>query len=74
MTLTIELPEKLIEQLHDRQVSDEELKAVVIAVLEIWLGDRRTSAHGGRFNETAVPFIQKLIIENRELFEALAQR
>ena len=73
MTLTIELPDKLIEQFHERKVSDEELKAVAIAALEIWLARPQHSTNGD-FAESAVPFIRQLITENRELFEALAQR
>ena len=74
MTLTIELPDKLIEQFHERQIPDEELKAVAIAALEIWLAQQKQSTNGGRFTESAVPFTRRLISENRELFEALAQR
>jgi len=47
MTLTIELPDKLIEQVHERQIPDEELKAVAIAALEIWLAQQHDSANGG---------------------------
>jgi len=75
MTLTIELPDRLIEQFHDREIPDEELKAVAIAALEIWLSQQhQQSANGSRFTESAVPFIRQLVTENRELFEALAQR
>ena len=75
MTLTIELPDNLIEQFHDRQIPDEELKAVAIAALEIWLAQQnQESTNEGRFTESAVPFTRRLISENRELFEALAQR
>ena len=74
MTLTIELPDRLIEQFHERQIPDEKLKAVAIAALEIWLAQQHDSTNGGRFGESAVPFIRQLITENRELFEALAQR
>jgi len=74
MTLTIELPDKLIEQFDEWQVSDEALKAVAIAALEIWLAQQHDSMSGGRFNESAVPFTRKLINENRELFEVFAQR
>jgi hypothetical protein len=76
MTLTIEVPDRLIEQFHDRQIPDEELKAVAIAALEIWLAQQQQerSMNGGRFSESAVPFVRRLINENRELFEALAQR
>jgi len=73
MTLTIELPDSLIEQLHQRQIPEQEMKAVVIAALEIWLTQRH-STDGARFTESAVPFVRRLIAENRELFEALAQR
>jgi len=73
MTLTIELPDSLLKQFHDRQIPDEELKVVAIAALEIWLAQQHDSANGRRFNETAVPFIRQLISENRELFVALAQ-
>lgn len=75
MTLTIELPDSLIEQFHDRQIPDEDLKAVAVAALEIWLSQQhQQSTNEGRFSESAVPFTQRLIAENRELFEALAQR
>ena len=73
MTLTVELPDSLTEQLRERQIPEEELKAVAIAALEIWLAGRHSTS-GGRFTETAVPFVRRLIAENRELFEALAQR
>ena len=73
MTLTIELPDSLIEQLNERQIPEEEIKAVAVAALEIWLAQQH-SPIGGRFTESAVPFVRRLIAENRELFEALAQR
>jgi hypothetical protein len=73
MTLSIDLPDNLIQQARDQQVNDEELKAVAIAAMEIWLA-RQHSTNGGRFAESAVPFTRKLVAENRELFEALAQR
>ncbi|MEK6409930.1 MAG: hypothetical protein AABN34_23655 [Acidobacteriota bacterium] len=73
MTLTIELPDSLIEQLHERQIPEEEMKAVAVAALEIWLAQQH-STNGGRFTESAVPFVRRLIAENRELFDALAKR
>jgi hypothetical protein len=73
MTLTIELPDSLIAQLNERQIPEEELKAVTIAALEIWLAQEQ-STNGGRFSESAVPFVRRLIAENRELFDALAER
>jgi hypothetical protein len=73
MTLTIELPDSLIEQLNERQIPEEQVKAVTIAALEIWLAQQQ-STNGGRFSDSAVPFVRRLIAENRELFDALAQR
>lgn len=73
MTLTIELPDSLIQQARDQQIPDEELMAVAIAAMEIWLS-RQHSNNNGRFAQSAVPFTRQLVAENRELFEALAQR
>lgn len=35
MTLTIEPPDSLFERLHERRISEEEIKAVAVAALEI---------------------------------------
>jgi hypothetical protein len=73
MTLTIELPDSLIKQLNERQIPEEEIKAVAVAALEIWLAQQH-STNGGRFTESAIPFVRRLIAENRDLFDALAKR
>jgi hypothetical protein len=73
MTLTIELPDSLAEQFRERQTPEEEMKAVAVAALEIWLTQRHSTSDS-RFTESAVPFVRRLIAENRELFEALAKR
>ncbi|HYV05216.1 MAG TPA: hypothetical protein VFB82_11550 [Blastocatellia bacterium] len=73
MTLTIELPDNLLAQLNERQIPEEEMKAVAVAALEIWLAQEH-STNGGRFTESAVPFVRRLIAENRDLFDALAKR
>jgi len=73
MTLTIELPEKLNQQFRERQIPEQEINAVILAALEIWLAERQPT-EDGRFTESAVPFTERLIAQNRELFEKLAQR
>lgn len=73
MTLTIELPDSLVEQFRERQIPEEEMKAVAVAALEIWLAQQH-STNGGRLAESAVPFVRRLIAENRDLFHALAKR
>lgn len=72
MTLTIELPDSLVEQLRERQIPEAEMKAVAIAALEIWLAQQHSTT-GGRSSESAVQFTRRLIVENHELFDALAQ-
>ncbi|MCI0487571.1 MAG: hypothetical protein L0229_13345 [Blastocatellia bacterium] len=73
MTLTIELPDTLVNQLRERKIPEKEIEAVVLAALEIWLAQSQTK-DDDRFSESAVPFIRRLIAQNRELFETLAQR
>lgn len=73
MKVTLDLPDSLIRQFRERQIPDEELKAVAIAALEIWLAQEHSTI-GGSFSESALPFVRRLIAENRELFVALAQR
>ena len=74
MTLTIDLPDRLTEQLNAQEVSEKEINAVIIAALEIWLTKPEHGQMEGRFAESAVPFVKRLIGQNRELFETLAQR
>lgn len=73
MTLAIELPDTLTEQFRARQIPEKEIEAVIIAALEIWLA-QQPATEGERFSESAVPFVRRLIAQNRELFETLAQR
>jgi hypothetical protein len=73
MTLTIELPEALSAQFRERNIPEPEIRAVALAALEIWLAQPPTE-NGKRFGDSAVPFAQRLISQNRELFEALAKR
>ncbi len=72
MTLTIELPDTLANQFRERQIPENELNAIAVAVWEICL-TQRDSKNGSRFAESAVPFARQLIAQNRELFELLAK-
>ena len=73
MTLTIELPDTLTQQFRKQQIPEKEIKSVVLAVLEVWIA-QQDSKSGSRFTESAEPFVRRLIAENRELFETLAER
>ena len=74
MSLAIELPENLSEQIEARQIPDQKVKAVAIAALEIWLAQQPPLRPEEPFTSDAFAFTRKLIANNRELFEALAQR
>jgi hypothetical protein len=73
MILIIDLPNSLIERLNEHQIPAEGPKGVATAALEISLAQEH-STNCGRFSKSAVPFVQCLIAENHELFDALAQR
>ena len=70
MKLTIELPEILLRQIQERQVSEAEIHTVVYAALELWLAERSEK----RTSSDAVQFVKQLIADNRELFELLAKK
>ena len=80
-TLTIELPETLAQAVRTRNVPVEEVQAVAVIAIENWLrirSDRVAKGIGfgegrSRFSASAVPFVEKLIQENCELFEQLAR-
>lgn len=72
MTLNIKLPEALASEIHTRQISEKDIQRVVLATLEVWLEQKDPASHN-RFNESAAPFVRRLIGQNRELFETLAQ-
>ncbi len=78
-TLTLELPETLAQQLRQKHISEQEIQAVVVATLELWLANRdqapfQAASYTGRFAESGTSFARHLIQENRELFETLAHR
>ncbi|MFQ5854680.1 MAG: hypothetical protein ACE5LU_03410 [Anaerolineae bacterium] len=82
-TLTIELPETLTEEIRQHNIYAEEVRSFVVQVIEIWLHSevaalpetRGAEDEGSRlrFGKSAVPFIERLIGENRRLFERLAE-
>ena len=73
MNLTIELPETLTAQVRARAIPAREIEAVAVAAVEIWLA-QPPQENDVRFAESAVPFVKRLLAQNRELFEKLAQR
>ena len=73
MTLTIDVPDTLSQQFQKQQISEQKIKAVALAALEIWLA-QDAAEKKKRFTGSAKPYVQRLIAQNRELFETLARR
>jgi len=71
--MAIELPDTVTERIRERKIPEKEVQAVVLAALETWLA-QPFAENSGRFSECAKPFARRLITQNRELFEMLAQR
>ena len=80
-TLTIELPDELAAELNNRQVSDEFIHLLVAQTIEAWLRwvpepsskQETNDSHVSPFAKSAIAFVERLIDENRTLFERLAE-
>jgi len=79
---TIELPDELMTELNDRQVSDELIHLLVEQTIRAWLRqtpeisidyETEDGGHASPFAESAISFAERLIDENRALFERLAE-
>lgn len=78
-TLTVELPDHLATEIAAESSAREQLDAFLVGAVEAWLRRRRgsdeTSASwDGAFTSNATDFVERLIDDNRELFEELARR
>jgi hypothetical protein len=80
--ITLDLPEDIAAEIQGQQISEEELYLVVLRAIRIWLDHRgehlvadpqRANTPTARFAESAIPYADKLIEENRTLFERLAK-
>jgi hypothetical protein len=74
-TVTLELPDALKRRLEAEDISESQLRSVLLAVIEAWLQERaQKSQPAERFKQSAAPFARRLIAQNRALFEELARR
>jgi hypothetical protein len=79
--LTIELPEELTAEINDRHIPAEVVHQIAVLAIKAWLHREKGSlsipgqANGisSPFSESAIPFIDRLIDENRALFDRLAR-
>lgn len=83
-TFTVELPEKLVTELKERNVSNDIVQRFIIRSLELWLRvsyrfdapaktDDADDLLARPFSVDATPFVDQLLDENLDLFEELAQ-
>jgi hypothetical protein len=81
-TLMVDLPADVKAELEQRQISDEEVQLFVVGAIKDWLRkgaklplneSEDTNAETSPFAESAIPYIDELIDENRSLFDRLAR-
>ncbi len=59
--------------MRTRQIPEKEIQVIALAAVEIGLAQRETKDESP-ITASAVPFVQQLIINSRELFKTLAYR
>jgi hypothetical protein len=82
-TITIALPDEVATQIQAEHISQEQLAAFLVAAVKAWLHHRHVNKDlqhvvqerpwSEAFQDSADGFMDQLIDENRELFEALAR-
>lgn len=80
--ITINLPDDVANELKDRDVSAAAVNRWVVQAIKLWLEIQpdvvrsipdETRTRTSPFSESAVPFADQLIKDNRALFERLAR-
>ena len=80
-TLTIKLPDELVEQVQNRGISQQRLENVVIFLVQEFLRELDETLPDSEMSPTSTEsswtdgeaFARRMIANNRELFEELAQ-
>ena len=80
--ITLDLPKDIAAEIEGQKISEEEVYDVVLRAIRDWLDHRAEVSNlaseaanisPSRFAESAIPYADKLIEENRTLFERLAK-
>ena len=66
-TLTIELPDALLQQIYARKIPPEQLENAIARFVELYLGESDSTW------ADPAEFARRVIANNRELFEELAR-
>jgi hypothetical protein len=73
-TLTIELPDALVQQISAKKVSQQRLESAIIEFVELYLKESDKAAQSGELAwSDPHEFAHRVIANNRELFEKLAR-
>ena len=82
-TITITLPDEVATQIEAEHISQQQLDAFVVTAVQVWLHRRQVSKDmapgvperpwSEAFQECADDFIDRLIDENKALFEELSR-
>ena len=80
--IRLDLPEDIAAEIEGQHISEEEVYHVVLRAIRDWLDQRaevstlapeEAGTSFSRFAESAIPYVDRLIEENRTLFERLAK-
>jgi hypothetical protein len=81
-TLNLELPDEVVSELKERNIPNELIQQIAIEAIKDWLRKAveippsamdNTNEQSSPFAQSALPFVDSLIDENRSLFARLAE-
>ena len=74
-TLTIELPEQLVQQIQAQKISSQRLESVIIRLVEAYLREIKEASKTTESTWTdSEEFARRVIANNQALFEELSRR
>ena len=72
-TLTIELPDRISQQIRDRRISPERLEDIIVSMVDAYLQESAPESESSEARWTdSKEFAKRIISKNRALFEELA--
>jgi len=72
-TLTIEFPDELAQQLQNRGIPQEKLRDAILTFVQLYISEHDIRSPEQPTLANGAEFAQRMIAENRELFEELAR-
>ena len=73
-TLTIELPDSLLQQVYARKISPHRLENAIVHFVEVYLEESEATSQATESTwSDPTEFARRVITNNRELFEELAR-